>query len=340
MTPPVPEVTIVTATRDRWPLLRRALRSALSQQDVRLEVMVVDDASREPPPPWTQSLPAAVNLVRRERHAGVAAARNVGIARARGEWVAFLDDDDIYAPSRLATLLREAERAGAAFACSSAVVVDEGLRPRAIERAPDASTLAERMLERNAIPGGGSGVVARTQLLRECGGFDERFSWVADWELWLRLARAGTAAAVAEPLLAYRLHALAWDISAIRQDVARLMRKYPDLGAHLDGAHLDHLLAHRLWLFGHSRAASRAYLRAALRHGKPSDLARSVRAFIAPATAIRLRLAPRSESPDPEWLAACRKEVCGGTFRDRPCRASPSNSDAMGRDAQPRSRDD
>src|SRR5688500_342442 len=96
-----PEVTVVIPTRDRWNLLeRRALRSVLAQEDVRLEVVVVDDGSSEPAPPSIER-DERVRVVRHETSRGVPAARNTGIGEATAAWTAFLDDDDLWAPRKL-----------------------------------------------------------------------------------------------------------------------------------------------------------------------------------------------------------------------------------------------
>src|ERR687891_1871685 len=90
-------VTVVLPSRDRPEMLERALRCALQQQDVELEVIVVDDGSSPPLGDSVASLgDPRVTLLRREMPQGVASARNAGIARARHPFVAFLDDDDLW----------------------------------------------------------------------------------------------------------------------------------------------------------------------------------------------------------------------------------------------------
>jgi glycosyltransferase involved in cell wall biosynthesis len=93
-----PDVSVVIPTRDRSRLLVLALRSALRQREVDLEVVVVDDGSGDDTPEVVAGLrDARVHLVRHPGPHGVSAARNSGIAAARGRWIAFLDDDDLAA---------------------------------------------------------------------------------------------------------------------------------------------------------------------------------------------------------------------------------------------------
>jgi glycosyltransferase involved in cell wall biosynthesis len=296
-------------------LLQRALRSALSQQDVEVEAIVVDDGSSRRPPAEVRSLLQEGVFVRQKERRGVSSARNAGIARASSEWVGFLDDDDLWAPARLTTLLNEARNRNADFAYSSAILVDDDLRPFKLQVAPDPSLLPQRLLQRNEIPGGGSAVLARTRVVRECGGFDEGLSYLADWDLWLRLVEAGTAAAVAQPLLAHCRHAGAWgrspDPQTRRHDIDLFARKHAELASRHGVAvdRTDRFLAHSLWRSGHRRAASRAYLQTALRDRDPGALARAAGAFF-PVSALARLQALRVR--DPEWLAAYRDPGSAG----------------------------
>jgi glycosyltransferase involved in cell wall biosynthesis len=210
--PPVteaPEVTVVVPTRDRWPLLAsNALPSALRQEDVVIEVVVVDDGSTDGTATALGGLgDPRVRLIRHERSRGVAAARNAGIGAARAPWVAFLDDDDLWSPRKLRAQVDRAAVTGADVVYAAAVLVDEERRVLASDVFPSPEDLRVRLIHGNLVPGGCSSVLARTSLLRELGGFDERLSYTEDWELWLRLVRRGEVAACAEVLVAHVEHA-------------------------------------------------------------------------------------------------------------------------------------
>ena len=93
-----PDVSVVVPTRDRWTLLDATLTSALAQQGVNFEIIVIDDGSSSQPPPMPALTDPRVRLIRNAGPHGVARARNLGIDQARGQWIAFLDDDDVWAP--------------------------------------------------------------------------------------------------------------------------------------------------------------------------------------------------------------------------------------------------
>lgn len=203
-----PEVTVVIPTRDRWRRMERsALAAALHQGHVDLEVVVVDDGSSEDPPTDAPGLAdSRVRVVRHGRPLGVAAARNAGIREARGGWVAFLDDDDLWSPHKLRAQLDAARAAGAGFAYSSAVWVDERLQLVHGHAHPAPQTLESALLRWNVLWGGGSNVLASTDLVRSLGGFDDQLFQLADWDLWIRLAGAAPAAVVEDVQVALVVH--------------------------------------------------------------------------------------------------------------------------------------
>jgi glycosyltransferase involved in cell wall biosynthesis len=201
-----PDVSVVIPTRNRRALLRRALRSVLAQRRVAIEVFVVDDASTDGTADFVRSLgDPRVMVVRHQTARGVAAARNTGLARARAPWVAFLDDDDMWAPTKLTRQLSAAAQAGAGWVCAGAVIVDETLAIVA-GKGPPVNGDVSQLLAFNIVPGGGSGPVVRTDLARAVGGFDSAFSILADWDMWIRLFLETPPACVWHPVVAYLRH--------------------------------------------------------------------------------------------------------------------------------------
>ena len=197
------DVTVVIPTRDRAGFLSGALRSALSQVDVNYEVRVVDDASIDGTADLLANcLDARVTTVHHELPQGVAAARNRAVADANGEWLAFLDDDDLWAPTWLRTGLETARRGRAGAVYGSCWVVDGRRRVLGARLAPHPRELPGLLGHQNAI-GGPSAVMVRADVLAAAGGFDERLSALADWDAWLRVLDICRAAPVPELLSAY-----------------------------------------------------------------------------------------------------------------------------------------
>jgi glycosyltransferase involved in cell wall biosynthesis len=191
-------------TRNRWPILSaHALPSALGQEDVELEVVVVDDASGDETAAKLRELrDPRVRVVRNDERRGASAARNTGIGAARSEWLAFLDDDDLWAPTKLRRQLDAAAAASAGWAYAGSIVIDGRGRPLQLEAVPAPSGLALALGRSNVVPSPDSNVVARTELVRRVGGFDQSLTNFEDWDFLIRLAGSSCAAACPEVLLA------------------------------------------------------------------------------------------------------------------------------------------
>jgi glycosyltransferase involved in cell wall biosynthesis len=303
-----PDVSVVIPTRNRWPFLSRTLVSALAQEGVALEVVVVDDGSDDQTPERLGAVAdARLRVFRHERSLGVARARNTGIEEARGAWIAFLDDDDTWSPAKLRTQLDALRRDRAVFAYASAVHVDEAGNVVAVEAAPEPDALVPRLLtSENPMPAGCSNVVAAGDVLRRLGGFDERLFHLADWDLWLRLAASGTAVACPEVLVAYLKHAGNMLTVADRDifgEFAYLSAKHRGEGAarglRFDGVALSRWVASGHRRAGRRREAARAYLRGALAFRCPGNAVRAVNVMVNPG-AVGPEAPPAL--PRPPWL--------------------------------------
>src|SRR5436190_2460370 len=256
------DLSVVVPTYNRWGWLQRAARSALTQEETDIEVVVVDDGSAERSQASPELDDFRTRLLRHPEPRGAAAARNTGLKVARGKWVGFLDDDDLWAPQRAKALLDAAQSSGAEFVYSGAILVDAALRPIAAAPAPSPRRLSDALRTRNAIPGGGSNMIVETGTLKRLGGFDERFAFVEDWELWLRLANTHQPAAVAQPLVAHTYHPNNWilrDEARARRNLAALRREH---GVSLRRSGADQQMAQALWWSGDRSAAARRYFRA------------------------------------------------------------------------------
>src|SRR5829696_4724680 len=203
----VAEVSVVVPTHNRSSLLTLTLQSVLWQRDVDLEVVVVDDGSTDDTAEAVAGLrDGRVRIVRHERPQGVAAARNRGAEEATAEWITFLDDDDLWAPDKLARQLRAAREAGRSWAYTGAVSIDDELKVLGGMPPPSPERVVELLPGFDAVPGGGSNVVVHRDTLAKAGRFDSRLRNTEDWEMWIRLAKLGPPAWVCSPLVAKRAH--------------------------------------------------------------------------------------------------------------------------------------
>jgi glycosyltransferase involved in cell wall biosynthesis len=303
-------VTVVIPTRDRPSLLADALASVEAQQRRAAHTIVVDDGSAEPPLPAA----ASVQVLRHPRALGVAAARNGGLEQVETEWVAFLDDDDLWAPGKLDRQLAVAAAERADFVWCGVVVVDARRRPVGIVAAADPGALLPRLLRTNAI-GSPSAVLVRTELVRAVGGFDEELALLADWDLWLRLAAAGRGAASPELLVAYTEHAGNMTVAAhggVARELARMAEKHAPLlrryGGRLGGAELERWNVGGRRRSGSRLGAARDYLVAGVRGRDAGSLLRAPAALLGERLVLRLRARHvAARVGDTAWLEPYRR---------------------------------
>ena len=236
-------VTVVIPTRDRLDLVRRSVRSALAQQDVGVTVVLVDDGSRPETAEALDGLAGArVRVVHHAESRGVSRARNAGLALAETPWVAFMDDDDYWAPDKLSSQLRAVSGVpGAGWSCVGAVHVDDDVRPLHWHRPPTAEEAVAVLSRSGGIPGGGSGVLVATALAREVGAFDPEFAVLADWDFYYRLALAADVAPVDRPLVGYYRHgdSMFHDPGALGEELVALDDKYRGGAAPLELSYAD-----------------------------------------------------------------------------------------------------
>jgi GT2 family glycosyltransferase len=181
---PASEVTVVIPVHDRLELLGRALASVAGQSGVG-QVVVVDDASAEPPEIVQERLPKHVTYVRLPENVGPGGARNNGVHHANKDLIAFLDADDEWHPGKLEAQL--AALRPNSFVTSDFVRRDdvrERERPVRVRRRAAESILYETRYNP-------SGLLLRRSDFERVGGFPSRVDCAEDWVLAARLIAAG-----------------------------------------------------------------------------------------------------------------------------------------------------
>jgi glycosyltransferase involved in cell wall biosynthesis len=307
-------VSVVIPTRNRHDLVLRASQSVLRQVDVEVEVLIIDDGSDQPVP---ASDDPRVTVFRNPVSTGVSAARNLGIEKAKFPWIAFLDDDDFWAPNKLAQQLESAFQSDAKWCVTGAVLVDLDLRENGITL-PKSSAfeVATSLCSYNAVPGGGSGVLVHRSLLNELGGFDENLSMVADWEMWHRLAHRYPCALAREPLVAYTVHDLSMTSTFEGYD-QEMKGLAGNSSLYCQSSAENRRMIYDSWLAGHIVRTDRvraARMKAALafRRKSFSELAMAARYLLIPHTFSGrrlLRLPPKHDPAEPTpWLIEYRLE--------------------------------
>jgi hypothetical protein len=191
-----PEITVIIPAYNVAGLILPCLASVMAQSHRAWEAIVVDDGSRDATADEVRTLDDPRITLVQQANAGVSAARNHGLRRARGRYAMFLDGDDILHPTalaRLAAMLDGRDDAVAAFGTFTKILPGgapyPGQKPLAEHVYPDGNVL-EPMVRHNFLANGGH-VLLRTAVARQLGGFDTSLRLSEDWEFWCRLAAAG-----------------------------------------------------------------------------------------------------------------------------------------------------
>ena len=186
----IPVISVIIPVYNGERFILETIRSAVNQTFRDLEILIINDGSTD----------KTFELVKRSGddrvkvfsypHAGLSVSRNRGIRLARGEYIAFLDADDLWSPSKLEVqFLALRDHPDAAVAYSWVDLIDEeGHSLRPFMRPSHKGNVYEKVLFNDFIIGG-SNVLIRRQALEKTGFFDEALGAAEDHDMWIRLAK-------------------------------------------------------------------------------------------------------------------------------------------------------
>jgi glycosyltransferase involved in cell wall biosynthesis len=180
-------VTVIIPTYNRLKMLKRAVGSVLRQSYRRFELLVVDDGSTD----GTQSEFAGASSPIRyiyQKHRGVSAARNRGIAQAKGELIAFLDSDDLWNKDKLLVQVQYFRDHPDAIICQTQEIWirnDVQVNPKKKHQKPSGWIFLQCVPLCVVSP---SAVMMRASLFNDVGLFDESLRICEDYDMWLRVA--------------------------------------------------------------------------------------------------------------------------------------------------------
>ena len=226
MSKETPRVSVIIPTYNRGDLVTQAVESVLEQTFADFEIIVVDDGSTDGTRKALVPMIPPVKYVGQENR-GLAAARNRGIAESSGEFLAFLDSDDLWEPRFLEATLETFEKhpdAGAVFTAEREIGMDNRPGKRTFtKRSPGIYFDAKGMLSDDTRVGCGRPPVVRREWIDRLGGFEESIRTAVDVEMWIRYSFHMPMVLQPEPLVLRRIHPAT--VSADQERNARVWLK-------------------------------------------------------------------------------------------------------------------
>lgn len=210
MTDTVPAVAIIIPCYNAQGTLAPTLDSALAQSFRDFVIVAVNDGSQDDTlailEQYAKRHPDKIQVISQPNR-GQTVAKNVGIANSRGEFIAFLDSDDLWAPDKLEkqlTLMAARPDTGLCYTAARQIDVQGAVVGTIGVSASHRGRCVNELILRNNIVA--SSVLARRAAIERAGLFDEHLRACENWDLWIRIARDYAVEFIDEPLTSYRVH--------------------------------------------------------------------------------------------------------------------------------------
>jgi len=185
---PRPLISVIIPTFNRGHCLEESIRSVRDQNFPDFELIVVDDGSVDNTIEVVNQFPD-IRFIRLDKNRGVSFARNCGLKQAQGDWIAFLDSDDLWKKGKLQAQVQWVNQHPNCYAVyTDEIWVRNGVRVNQMKKHQKYSgEIFQYCLPLCIVSP--SSVLLRTKMLNEVGGFDESMVVCEDYDLWLRIAK-------------------------------------------------------------------------------------------------------------------------------------------------------
>ena len=224
-----PTVSIIIPTYNRAHLVGRAIESVLNQTYQDFEIIVVDDDSTDNTQKVVnefQKKDKRIKYIKMNVNKGSAAARNIGIKIARGDYIAFLDSDDEWLPEKLEKQIRLFfANKNLGFVSCNTIILNFSGQKKAEYKISRSHNYFLTLLERNIICSSSS-VIIKKGIIGDIGYFDENLRLAQDWEMWIRVAQKYAFDFMPEPLLKYYSHSNGYISKTYKNSLNYILQKY------------------------------------------------------------------------------------------------------------------
>lgn len=271
----MPKVSVIIPAYNAGTYLAETVRSVLAQTFMDFEVIISDDGSADNTAAVARSFSDPRVRYRHQKNAGVSAARNNGAELATGDYLAFLDADDLFHPKNLekkVALLEKDATLSLVFADCN-IIDGESRSTGEMLVGKDEKVFENLLLWNGTVIPGPSSILVTRKAFESCGGFDPAFSTAADQDFFFRIARRHRCAHIPETLTAYRKHGtnMHMNIALMERDHIGVYVKAAQAGFFKTDAfrkkcfgNLYLILAGSWWVNGNSKRKGIRYMRKAV----------------------------------------------------------------------------
>lgn len=202
----MPLVSVIIPVFNGEKTIQETIESVLSQTITDFELLVINDGSQDRTVEIVECISDSRIKVFSYPNAGQSMSRNRGIEIAKGDYISFIDADDLWTPDKLETQLNALQgnpKAGVAYSWTDWIDESSQLLGKGSYNTEQGEVFTKILL--NDFVANGSNVLIRRDALTEVGGFDPSVTPAEDWDLWLRLAARYEFVAVRSPQILYRI---------------------------------------------------------------------------------------------------------------------------------------
>jgi len=227
-----PTVSVVIPTYNRAHLIGKAIQSVFNQSYQDFEIIIIDDGSTDNTEEIIKGYKdKRINYIKHERNQGISAARNIGIKKARGEYIAFLDSDDEWLPEKLDKQIKvfQNEPPEVGVVCSWSFKINEkGNYIGKVCLPKKEGYMYKDLLSSNnlSVPT----LLIRKECFEKVGLFDNLLNGQEDWDMWIRIAKYYRFVLIKAPLAKRRIHSkqISNDLERKIITAHRILLKYSD----------------------------------------------------------------------------------------------------------------
>ena len=218
-----PKVSVIIPNYNYEKFIAATVESVLSQTYGNIEIIIIDDGSKDNSLEVLKQFGDKIRVIE-QKNAGVSVARNHGVSLSTGEYIAFLDADDIWLPEKLERQIEKFNSdAEIGLVHCSMTLINPKEEPIGEMNNGQEGFVSEEFLlfERGVVVGAGSTALVKRSIFDEVGGFDLRLSTAADWDFCYQVSRKHKIGFVPEPLVLYRMHGtnMHGNINAMEHDM-------------------------------------------------------------------------------------------------------------------------